>query len=61
KEAGADALVNFERGRAVINKKLAGCDMWEFIESGGVFSGRYMPQYDWSIVTESMLEQLGKS
>ena len=57
KNAGADGLVIFERGRAVMNTKLAACDMWEFIEKGGIFSGRYMPQYDWSIVTESLLEQ----
>lgn len=58
KEANAENLVRFERGRAVINTGAAKCDMWEFVERGGVFSGRYMPQYDWSIVTESMLDQL---
>lgn len=57
KEAGAEELVTFERGRAVINTRAATCDMWDFVERGGVFSGRYMPQYDWSIVTESALEQ----
>lgn len=60
KEVGAENLVTFERGRAVINTKHATCDMWEFLEHGGVFSGRYMPQYDWSIVTEATLEQLKK-
>lgn len=58
KEVDAERLVTFERGRAVINTAAAACDMWEFIKNGGAFSGRYMPQYDWSIVTESMLEQL---
>ena len=58
KEIGAEELVTFERGRAVINKKYASCDLWDFLDNGGVFSGRYMPQYDWSIVTEAMLEQL---
>ena len=60
KEAGAEGLVTFERGRAVINCALASCDMWDFVKSGGVFSGRYMPQYGWSIVTEATLEQLKK-
>lgn len=60
KGVGAEDLVTFERGRAVINTSLATCDMWEFLQSGGAFSGRYMPQYDWSIVTEAMLEQLIK-
>ena len=60
KELGADHLVTFERARAVINTKYATCDLWEFLKSGGVFSGRYMPQYDWSIVTEGVLEQMKK-
>ncbi|MDE7297098.1 MAG: response regulator [Clostridia bacterium] len=60
KELGAEELVTFERGRAVINTKVATCDLWEFMEHGGVFSGRYMPQYDWSIVTEATLEQMKK-
>lgn len=60
KELGAEELVTFERGRAVINTKAAECDMWDFVEKGGTFSGRYMPQYDWSIVTEAMLEQYNK-
>lgn len=57
KEVGAEHLVTFERARAVINTAAAECDMWTFIKEGGNFSGRYMPQYDWSIVTESALEQ----
>lgn len=60
KELGIAELVSFDRGRAVINTKCATCDMWEFVEKGGVFSGRYLPQYDWSIVTESALEQMKK-
>ena len=60
KEVGAEELVTFERGRAVINTRLATCDLWDFIENGGMFSGRYMPQYDWSIITEATLEQLNK-
>ena len=58
KELGIEELVTFERGRAVIDTKCATCDMWDFVEKGGVFSGRYMPQYDWSIVTEATLEQM---
>lgn len=58
KQIDAEDLVVFERGRSVINTKCASCDMWDFIKNGGTFSGRYLPQYDWSIVTESMLEQL---
>ena len=57
KEANASDLVLFERARCVINTKIAKCDLWDFLENGGVFSGRYMPQYDWSIITESMLER----
>lgn len=60
KDAGAEGLVTFERGRAVINTRIAECDMWTYIKEGGVFSGRYMPQYDWSIITESALEQRKK-
>lgn len=48
------------RGRSVINTKMATCDMWEFVDNGGVFSGKYMPQYDWSIVREATLEQMKK-
>lgn len=58
KELGIEELVTFERGRCVINTRAASCDMWDFIENGGVFSGRYMPQYDWSIVREATLEQI---
>ena len=61
KEVCAEELVTFERGRAVMNTQFATCDMWDFIENGGVFSGRYMPQYDWSIITEATLEQLKQS
>jgi len=57
KEIGAENLVTFERGRAVINTAAASCDMWDYMEKGGIFSGRYMPQYDWSIVRESILER----
>ncbi|MDE5896664.1 MAG: hypothetical protein K2H43_02480, partial [Clostridia bacterium] len=58
KEIGAEELVRFERGRAVVNVQAASCDMWDFLNGKGTFSGRYMPQYDWSIVTESALEQI---
>lgn len=60
KEIGAEDLVTFERARAVINLDRATCDMWDYVENGGVFSGRYMPQYSWSIITEATLEQYGK-
>lgn len=58
KDAGIENLVTFERGRAVMNTRIASCDMWDYVEKGGVFSGRYMPQYDWSLITEGTLEQL---
>lgn len=57
KEAGAQDLVTFERARAVINVKAAECDLWNYLKRGGNFSGRYLPQYDWSIVTESFLQK----
>ena len=60
KEIGAAELVLFERGRAVIDTRIADCDMWEFVDKGGVFSGRYLPQYDWSIISEAALEQRSK-
>lgn len=61
KSAGVENLVVFERARAKIDTALAKCDMWDFVRSGGgVFSGRYLPQYGWSIVTESVLEQMNK-
>lgn len=58
KDVGAENLVTFERGRAVINTKCASCDMWDYLNGKGNFSGRYLPQYDWSIVMESFLEKL---
>ncbi len=57
KEANVEDLVTFERARAVINVKAADCDLWNYLKSGGNFSGRYLPQYDWSIVTESFLQK----
>lgn len=60
KEWGVEELVTFEHARCVINTQVATCDLWEFLKNGGVFSGRYMPQYDWSIITESMLEDIRK-
>ena len=60
KDAGAEELVSFERARAKINTQVAECDMWTFIKEGGTFSGRYMPQYDWSIITESALDSRNK-
>lgn len=56
-DAGVDDLVTFERARSVINVNAATCDLWDYMEKGGKFSGRYMPQYDWSIVTESFLQK----
>ncbi len=60
KENNVEKLVTFERGRAVMNTAYATCDMWDYLEKGGTFSGRYMPQYSWSIITESTLERLSK-
>jgi two-component SAPR family response regulator len=60
KDADAENLVSFERARAVINTQYATCDLWDFMKNGGIFSGRYMPQYDWSIITESSLELMSK-
>lgn len=57
-EVGAKDLVIFERGRAVIDTTAATCDLWDFLKNGGNFSGRYLPAYDWSIITESSLERL---
>lgn len=59
-ELGIAELVSFERGRAVINTRVAACDMWDFVLGVGVFSGRYMPQYGWSIIREATLEQMKK-
>lgn len=61
RELDIGELVTFERARAVINTNAASCDMWDFVKCGGVFSGRYMPQYDWSIIREAALEQMKKS
>ena len=55
KENGAENLVKFERGRAVIDKLAAKCDLWKALSGGGGFSGRYMPEYEWSVVTENAL------
>lgn len=60
KEVGAEGLVQFERARAVINTQIAECDMWSYLKEERDFSGRYLPQYEWSITTESKLEQRKK-
>lgn len=60
KDAGVENLVSFERGRSVINTQNVKCDMWDYVYNGGVFSGRYLPQYDWSVITESALIKLGE-
>ncbi len=55
KEAGVEDLVTFERARAVINVKGATCDTWEILNDGTDYTGRYLTQYGWSILTESAL------
>lgn len=55
RENGAGNLVKFERGRAVINKSAAKCDLWTSLSGAGGFSGRYMPEYGWSVATENAL------
>lgn len=52
---GAEKLVRFERGRAIIDTDRAECDYWSLLKNGGVFVSRYMPQYEWAIDTEAML------
>lgn len=58
KEVGAEKLVTFGRGCAVIDTTAAECDYWEFLRGVGVFSGKYLPQYGWSLPRELTLETM---
>ena len=56
--AGLPSLVTFERAKAVLHKTGISCDYWDFLNGKGTFPGRYLPQYSWSVLTESFLQTL---
>lgn len=49
KSLNIEKLVRFEYGQAAIDTSAAECDYWNMLKSGEKNSGRYMPQYEWSI------------
>lgn len=61
KNAGVENIVTFERGRAVINKENATCDMWNLTESGGKLGERYLPTYDWSLTKNRFSQERRKN
>lgn len=60
KDASLSDLVIFGRGQSVINKDFADCDYWDSLVSHdfSAYGGVYMPNYDWSIETQNMLDIL---
>lgn len=61
KDVGAEKLVEFGRGCAVIDPSRAKCDYWDFLKGEGAFTGKYLPQYGWSLQRELQLESLRDS
>lgn len=57
KEEGIEDLVCFERGSCCVNTKNARCDLWEFNRGERTYTGSYMEQYGWSVLTEAVLEK----
>ena len=55
RQNGLENLVCFERARAAIDKKHVSCDLWTLLENGGTFSESYLPQYEWALETDAML------
>ncbi len=55
KQNGLEKLVRFKRAQAVIDTRDVSCDLWTLLESGGTFSESYMPQYEWAIETDAVL------
>lgn len=53
-------MVTFSRGQSVINTTFARCDYWDYLDGKDRtgYSGSYMPSYDWSIDTQSMLDTI---
>ncbi len=61
KGVGAEKLVEFGRGCAVIDTARTSCDYWDFLKGKGEFTGRYLPQYGWSVSRELFLENMKKN
>lgn len=57
-EFGLENLVTFSRAQQAINKTGASCDYWDFLDGKNreQYKGVYMPNYDWSIETQSALD-----
>lgn len=58
KDYGLEELVSFSRAQQIINKNYAKCDYWDFLDGKNqeLYSGIYMPNYDWSIETQNKLD-----
>lgn len=60
KEYHLSELVNFSYAQAAVNINCARCDFWSYAdgtERSG-YAGSYMPNYEWSLDTQSMLDTL---
>lgn len=50
-------LITVTRAAVAINKENIDCDYWRYLNGEQVqFSGSYMPNYDWSLETQSQIE-----
>lgn len=54
-------LIKVERAAIAINKENIDCDYWNYLNGEKVlYTGSYMPSYDWSLGTQSQIEILLK-
>ena len=62
KEYHLAELVTFSRAQAAVNMNCAKCDYWSYadgLDRNG-YAGSYMPNYDWSIDTQNMLDRTAR-
>ena len=54
-------LITVTRAAIAINKENVDCDYWRFLHGDkSWYAGSYMPHYDWSLETQSQIENLLK-
>ncbi len=54
-------LITVSRAAIAINKENVDCDYWNFLKGEKVlYPGSFMPNYDWSLETQSQIENLLK-
>ncbi len=55
------SLVSFFRAKTALNTDNVRCDLWDFYkDETALFGGDYMPHYDWSVETQSLLEKISE-